>query len=121
MSPYRVIVCGNRDFYDREAVARELIRVGGKALVPVIVHGGAAGADTLADAEARRRGFDVEVHPADWTRGRRAGPERNREMAQAGADECIAFWDGLSRGTASMIALAVQAGIRTTIVPWRRP
>ena len=48
-------------------------------------------------------GVDLEQYPADWDRhGRAAGPIRNGEMAEAG-DALVAFWDGDSAGTKSMI------------------
>ena len=44
-----------------------------------------------------------KIFTADWDKhGRAAGPIRNREMAEY-ADFLLAFWDGRSRGTKSMI------------------
>lgn len=66
----------------------------------LLVHGGARGADLIADGWYRNRAHrgwpvDVERHPvsgADWaTRGNRAGYERNAAMVEAGADICLAF------------------------------
>lgn len=76
-----------------------------------IVSGGASGTDTMAERYARELGYSLQIFPADWSRyGKRAGYVRNREMhsyisthADCGV---IAFWDGVSRGTAQSIALA---------------
>lgn len=103
----RVIVCGGRDYADRATVAGilGLLRDG-----ITIVHGAATGADTLAAEEAERWGVEVEPHPADWTRhGKAAGPIRNQQMLNTGADLVIAFPGG--RGTAHMVRIAREAGV----------
>lgn len=89
---------------------------------PVIVHGGATGADTDA-ARAGQRLFNLqaEVHRADWKKyGRAAGPIRNKQMVELGADLCLAFPDHPkgrgSRGTWNCIDLAQQAGIPVLVV-----
>lgn len=122
----RVIVCGSRDFDDDELLSSELARIydspersGGHL---VIVHGAARGADMLAGRWAQLvPGAAEEPHPANWTGYRNAaGPIRNCEMAKAGADLCLAFWDGKSAGTKDMITQAVCHGIPVRIVPWRK-
>lgn len=112
----RVIVCGSRDWSDRERIAEQLNKVvvefGYVFPEPVIVHGNARGADRLAAEEAEKAGLLVEAHPADWeTYGKAAGLIRNTMMAKLGADLCIAFWDGRSTGTAHMLSQARKCGI----------
>lgn len=110
---YRVIVCGSRKWTDREAISSRLFDLGPS----IIVHGNAAGADRIAGQEAQKLGLLVEPHPADWERhGNQAGPIRNNEMALAGADLCIAFWDGQSAGTKDMMARAKLRGIPVEVV-----
>lgn len=93
--------------------------------LPVLVHGGATGADTEAARVGQRLlGLPIEIHRADWTKyGRAAGPIRNKEMVNLGADLCLAFPDHPkgqgSRGTWGCIELAHQAGIPTLVV-WNR-
>lgn len=83
----------------------------------VVIHGGAKGADAMADHWAsivQRMGLPVKVesHNADWDRhGKAAGPIRNQEMVDAGADVCLAFPLGESRGTRHCMKAAEQAGI----------
>ena len=56
------------------------------------------------------------LYPADWERhGRAAGPIRNEEMAEV-SDALIAFWDGKSRGTKSMIEIARRKGLQVAVV-----
>jgi hypothetical protein len=79
-----------------------------------LVHGGARGADSIAESIARRVGMQVECHPAAWdTRGRAAGVIRNSEMVNAGADVCLAFIRNQSRGATHCAEAAERAGIPT--------
>ena len=110
----RIIICGGRTYADRARVAAVLDQYA--AAKPTIVHGGAPGADTLADREARARGLRVEIFPAQWdVHGRAAGPIRNQEMVRAGGDLVIAFAGG--RGTADCLRRAKRAGIPTRTEP----
>ncbi len=71
----------------------------------VVVSGGARGADTLAKRYAEDKGYEYVEFPADWDKyGKRAGYIRNEEMHRFIAEKekrgVIAFWDGISKGTA---------------------
>ena len=117
----RIIICGSRRWNDRQAIAQWLnefvVERGYRFPDPVIVHGGARGADRLAEEEAGKAGLLTEAHPADWERhGKRAGLIRNEEMAALGADLCIAFWDGRSTGTRHMLDTARRHGIPTEVI-----
>jgi hypothetical protein len=86
-----------------------------------IVHGDGPGADQTIDAWAVRRqdvGVTVERHPADWVRGRYAGPVRNRVLVGLGADMCIGFLRDASKGTTGTLILAREVGIPTYTVHW---
>ncbi len=117
MSVTRIIVCGSRDWTDRELIADRLFDCPTDS---VIVHGNAKGADRIAHQEAEKLGLLVEAHPADWERygPKRAGHIRNEEMAKLGAVLCIAFWDGRSAGTQSMMDKAGAHGIPVETV-WK--
>lgn len=114
----RVIVTGSRAFgayvWHHSQLGRVLGELPGDA---VIIHGGCPmGADKMADDWAMQMGRHVVVFHADWKRhGRKAGPIRNQEMIDAGADLVIAFWDGASRGTKDCIDRAQRAGIETQV------
>jgi hypothetical protein len=111
----RVIVCGSRDWNDREAIAERIIALPVDA---VVVHA-ARGADRIAEQEAQKAGLLVEAHPADWSRyGKSAGHVRNEEMAALGADLCLGFWDGRSEGARSMLKKAEAHGIPVEVV-WK--
>lgn len=110
---------GSRDWTDGDIIDGEMWRAWTDAGAPppqtvTVVHGGARGADALAEVIARRVGLQVECHPAAWdTRGRAAGVIRNSEMVNAGADVCLAFIKNQSRGATHCADAAEKAGIPT--------
>ncbi|MGC9156167.1 MAG: DUF2493 domain-containing protein [Ferrimicrobium sp.] len=107
----RVIVCGGREYTDSDVIRERLIQLQAVEPMTVIIHGAAPGADLLAGHVAGALGYKVEAYPADWARhGKAAGPIRNQEMLDAGADLVIAFPGG--RGTKDMINRAEKAGVR---------
>ena len=53
-----------------------------------------------------------ECYEADWDKyGKSAGPKRNQQMVDSGADICMAFFHGASRGTYNCTYKAESAGI----------
>lgn len=69
-----------------------------------VVCGMAPGGDTSGRKWAIESSIAVKDFPADWERlGKRAGPLRNRAMADY-ADAAIIFWDGSSSGSVNMCA-----------------
>lgn len=89
-----------------------------------IISGGAYGVDRLGEDYARLAYIDLVVFHANWHKhGRAAGPIRNERMAQYASSDpskpggLICLWDGVSRGTKSMIASAVNYKLRIFI--WR--
>jgi hypothetical protein len=113
----RVIVCGSRRWQDRDAIISRLADLTYGNPEVTIVHGNAGGADKIAHQEAQKLGFFVEPHPADWqTHGKSAGYLRNEEMVTLGADLCIAFWDGKSKGTRHTMELACERDIPVEVI-----
>lgn len=117
----RILITGSRDWTDKVAVAnaiREAWLTFGRPYGTIVVHGGATGADYIADVYAKRLGFITEPHKAEWDKhGKAAGPIRNKEMVDAGADVCLAFIKNNSKGATGCAALAEKAGIPVHI--WR--
>jgi hypothetical protein len=120
--PVRILITGSRSWTDQRAIAHAISdylhsvgsSIGGAWPLPIVVHGGARGADRLADVVARNWGWTPEPHPADWARyGRSAGYRRNAAMVALGADVCLAFIRGDSAGATHTAALAEAAGIPT--------
>lgn len=74
------------------------------------------GVDAIAEDFAIQRDWTVERHPAAWDLHQKAaGFIRNQEMADLGADACVAMPLGRSPGTRDMIRRALKAGIPTTV------
>jgi hypothetical protein len=122
--PLRLLVCGSREWTDRELLAATVERViaehgRGRSGV-VLIEGDARGADRLAGRLARTRGWQLEVYPADWQRqGRAAGMRRNHRMLREGRPELVvAFTDDLaaSRGTADMVRRARAARLPVLVI-----
>lgn len=115
MNEFRILVCGGREYNDRERVRRVLdavlegIRSAGKDVV--IIHGNARGADLLADQYAREKSLGVIPFPADWdTYGNRAGYIRNKQMLDEGKPDAVIAFPG-GNGTRMMVGLAKRYGI----------
>lgn len=89
-----------------------------------VVHGDCPnGADRIVDDWGRRRdyaGVTVETFPADWSRGKAAGPRRNQQMVDAGADMCIGFLRANSSGTQHCMAMARNSNIPTFTLYWEQ-
>ena len=113
----RILITGSRNWANRYALTTALAGLVGDIENAVIVHGDCpSGADAIADDMAAYWGWGVERHTADWGRhGKAAGPIRNQEMVDAGADICLAFPLGESHGTRDCIRRAKAAGIPVQI------
>ena len=115
---FKVIIAGGRDFSDYTLLKNSLdvllARKRANGTKIVIVSGRARGADSLGEAYAKEKGYEVSYFPAEWAKyGRSAGYKRNVTMAQ-NADAVVAFWDGRSKGTKHMIdtGLAYELPVR---------
>lgn len=112
----RVIVTGGRSYSDRARVYSVLDFVNRNAGISLLNHGGACGADALAHEWAASRGVSECVHHADWKHyGPSAGPKRNQDMVDHGADLAIAFPGG--KGTHDCLMRCLRAGIDLVRVP----
>jgi hypothetical protein len=115
----RILITGSRFWTDEDAI-RQAITIAARGVSShkiTVVHGGARGADTIAGRVAESFDIDVEVHQANWRRyGKSAGHRRNADMVNLGADICLAFPIGESRGTRGCMKLAEQAGIPVRVL-----
>lgn len=112
----KVLVTGGRDYDDRVFLEMTLDQIHAATPITHVIHGGASGADKLADWWAEDHGVQPVVCRALWNywdkRGnvKRAGPERNRQMAALQPDLVVAFDGGA--GTSNMIAMAHACGLK---------
>jgi predicted Rossmann-fold nucleotide-binding protein len=107
----RVLVTGGRDYADPCNVAQVLGKLLGESGVTCLIEGGAKGADALAREWARDNGIAVITCPADWSKGRAAGPMRNTSMLRDHRPDVVVAFPG-GRGTADMVGKAEKAGVR---------
>lgn len=107
-----VIVCGGRNFSDREHLFKTLDTLHEVHGFTLIVHGAARGADRLAGEWATARGIACEPVAVDWqTYGLAAGPTRNRVMLRRFKPELVVAFDG-GTGTDHMMRIAEKAGVK---------
>ena len=116
----KVVVAGSRDFNDYTMLEKilnaELAPIIMRGALPVIVSGGARGADRLAELYARKHGLKFNEHEAKWHQhGVQAGYIRNEAMVKI-ADRAVIFWDEKSRGSAHTIRLCVEKGIPMMVI-----
>jgi len=126
MAEFVVLVTGSRDWCLLDRISAALAHlVIPPDHTPVLVHGGAAGADTMADQTIRQfnnlvghlntlpthlsehltapstPAWTIRTYLADWkTHGRSAGPRRNTQMVQTERPHVVlAFRRNDSKGT----------------------
>lgn len=111
----KVLICGDRDWWNCRKIAKRILELPSCA---VVIHGACRGADRIAGNAAFNRGLVVREYPAQWKKyGPAAGPIRNKRMLDEKPDLVIAFHSNLddSRGTKNMVNLARKAGIEVEI------
>jgi hypothetical protein len=134
-----LIVCGGRDYEDRDQVYLFLDYIDYMRVIKTIIQGGATGADKLAKEWAESRGKKCIEERALWgyleekgavirTRSdgtqynAKAGYDRNlRMLTKHNPDGTVAFPGG--RGTADMIKQTIEFGkpvMTLETIPWLR-
>ena len=116
----RVLVCGDREWSDGEAMLCRLQALEVHDEV-VLIEGEARGADLMARGIAKFFGWRVLPFPANWDKYHRAaGPIRNQQMLIEGRpDLVLAFHSDLehSKGTKDMVDRARRAGVPVEVLP----
>jgi hypothetical protein len=108
------MVTGSRTWTDADAIDATLSRY---ALAGAeFVHGGAGGADQMAADWCRLWSVGETMFLPDYaTHGSRAPHVRNDAMLDV-AGAVVAFWDGKSRGTKSVIEKAEKRSIPVEVI-----
>ena len=100
----RIAIIGSRNFDNYKLVIETLKPY--KSKISLIVSGAAKGADSLGEKWAIDNKIQTLIFPADWEKhGKRAGFIRNEDIIK-NCDGVIAFWNGISKGTAHSLSLA---------------
>lgn len=124
----RILITGSRTWIGPQArwLLEEVLR-GGHVLSEklgedlIVRHGDcSSGADAMARIWCERNDITQEKRPANWSLGKGAGFERNRDMVlEGGVDLCVGFVnevDGPSRGTRHCLRHAAEAHIPTRVI-----
>ena len=106
-----VLVCGGRNYADRQRVYTTLTKINDTKGIRKIVCGGAKGADRLAADWALANNVNLCTYNATWnTHGLSAGIKRNQLMLDREDIDLVVAFPG-SRGTAHMKQLAQDYAI----------
>lgn len=107
----RVVVTGGRTYQYASRVSAALDAIHAVTPITALAHGGAYGADAMAEGWGEAAGVEVVSYAADWVRyGLAAGPMRNRWMlGDFRPDLVVAFPGG--PGTAHCVREARKMGI----------
>lgn len=121
-----LLISGDRKWKDRRKVGKEIHKRRKK--ITLLIQGGAAGADLIADDYAKLLGIATAQFDANWTfHGRAAGPIRNYnqlKMAMAIAKSLeeqlvvLAFHSDLkhSKGTKNMVEQARKQKVLVKVI-----
>lgn len=111
----RALVCGGRDYADKEFLFSSLTHCKKWWNLTTIIHGGAKGADSLAGDWAEQEKLNIIVIKANWDLyGKSAGMIRNKQMLELKPNVVIAFDGGA--GTENMITISRKAGVPVLIL-----
>lgn len=100
----KVAIVGSRDFPFMEMV---IAYVRTLPEGTTVISGGARGVDRIAWEQARKRGLQIRVIRPDYeAHAPKLAPLVRNGRIAAECDRMVAFWDGLSGGTANAIAWA---------------
>lgn len=118
----RILVTGSRNWTNNKIVELAIYGHIAEPARTTVVHGGAKGADMMADVAARAIGATVEIHKPDYKTypGWQAPLMRNDAMLDSGIRLVIAFLLGTPEkgGTLYTINGAKQRRIPVVIYNW---
>lgn len=113
-----IAVVGSRDF-DDDILLHQVLDTAISYRLPDVqlISGGSIGADALVEEYAEFNGIPFREYSGNAAHGRFAAYGKLLDMANA-CDECIAFWNGESQGTAKFINLCREYHIPIRVVPF---
>lgn len=110
-----VLVCGGREYKRIVRLFSVLDQFHARWPITELRHGAARGADEMAGWWADLNDITPTPFPADWSRGKKAGFERNASMIADGlVDAVVAFPGGV--GSRMMVRLARAKEIQTFVI-----
>lgn len=121
MKKNRIIIAGSRSCPENspDLLVRVLKLTDNMMGVDIeIVSGTCRGADKFGEWFANQFGFSVKQFHADWSLGKKAGYVRNKQMAEY-STHLILLWDMESKGSANMLKLAEEYGLKIRVIDIR--
>lgn len=124
----RVIVCGGRDYEDREVLFHEMHLLAEQHGWLTVIEGGARGADAFAREWAKLCYHGLVTFEADWqAHGTAAGPIRNAQMLVSGKPDLVLAFPsprrglvnpltGRNTGTGDMVQKARAADVEVRVI-----
>jgi predicted Rossmann fold nucleotide-binding protein DprA/Smf involved in DNA uptake len=117
LSGKKLAVVGSRSCKDKQIVFDFLDK--NTANIKYIISGGADGPDEFSRAYCQEHGLPILIFYPEWYDKtgafvKSAGFQRNQYIVDE-ADVVVAFWDGLSKGTAHSISIAKKQGKKVII------
>lgn len=116
----RLLVCGSRDWENKDLIKQEILELQKQYEIEVIIHGACRGADLMSGQVAKELGIPMQQYPANWSlHGKSAGPKRNQQMIDEGNPNFVlAFHDDIdeSKGTKDMVLRAQKHNIPFKVV-----
>lgn len=110
----KILITGGRDFNNKLLIENTLNQFINEW--DIVLHGGAMGADTLADDFCKLNNIQTEIYKPQYEIwGKDAPLIRNTEMVKK-CDVVIAFWNGKSKGTKYTIDKADRYNKKTYII-----
>ena len=110
----KIAIIGSRTFTDYTLLQEVLLKFGKD--VTEVVSGAAKGADSLGAKYAKEHKLRLTEFNPDWEKyGKSAGYRRNVDIIE-NCDWVVAFWDGVSKGTAHSINIARNKRKPTVII-----
>lgn len=104
---HRLLIAGSRTIQDDEITETSYLESGFKA-VEIISGMARKGPDDTAVRISAKYQIPLKPMPADWDKhGKSAGYLRNRDMGDV-ATAAVIVWDGVSRGTKSMVEICIE-------------
>lgn len=119
MTPYRILICGDRSWDDGELILHHLGLYKDKHDDMELIVGDCTGADAYAANAAVQLEIPYRVFVADWSsQGPPAGPIRNKKMVDEKPSVVLAFHDNIdySRGTKDCTRQAQKQGILVKVI-----
>lgn len=106
----KTIIAGSRNIFDYNLVCDIINKCPFKHQISEVVSGVCVGVDSLGERWAKENGLPIQQFPANWNLGKKAGPLRNKDMANY-ANALVLIWDGKSKGSASMLRFAKEKNL----------